>query len=68
MVMWERTGLASLVNGSADRPTWALHSGGVCMNFDWKAHRRLLFGSLLGVALVAAVACGSDDDDGADDY
>jgi len=32
------------------------------MNFDWKTHKRLLFGSLLGVALVAAVACGSDDD------
>ncbi|MCH8818659.1 MAG: hypothetical protein IIC92_13125, partial [Chloroflexi bacterium] len=35
------------------------------MNLHWKAHKRLLFGSLLGVALVAAVACGSDDDDGA---
>jgi ABC-type transport system substrate-binding protein len=32
------------------------------MNIDWKTHKRLLFGSLLGVALVAAVACGSDDD------
>jgi ABC-type transport system substrate-binding protein len=32
------------------------------MNFDWKTHKRLLLGSLLGVALVAAVACGSDDD------
>ena len=32
------------------------------MNIDWKTHKRLLLGSLLGVALVAAVACGSDDD------
>jgi ABC-type transport system substrate-binding protein len=31
------------------------------MRFDWKTHKRPLFGLLLGMALVAAVACGSDD-------
>jgi hypothetical protein len=31
------------------------------MRFDWKSHKRPLFGLLLGMALVAAVACGSDD-------
>ena len=34
------------------------------MRFDWKSHKRPIFGLLLGMALVAAVACGSDDDGG----
>ena len=36
------------------------------MKLDWTAHKRLLLGLLLSLALVAAVACGSDDDDAGD--